>query len=97
MLLKSWDEGKEREQERIKCIKSLYADIILTNKKTFGVSELLDKTIGQISQVNEISVVNELYSFRALITENELKSMIQLNNIQNSNIDFMNCQDENIK
>ena len=46
MLLKSWEEGKEREQERIKCIKSLYADIILTNKKTFGVSELLDKTIG---------------------------------------------------
>ena len=39
MLLKTWEEGIENELGRIKSIKSLYEDIILTNKKILGTNE----------------------------------------------------------
>lgn len=36
MLIKGWEEAKEKEFERIKSIKGLYDDIILHNKRAFG-------------------------------------------------------------
>ena len=38
-------------------------------------------------------IVNELYSFKALITENELKSMMLLNSTQDKLIDFMKADE----
>ena len=42
-------------------------------------------------------MANELYSFNALISENELKFLMQLNDITTGDIDFMNTTDGDIK
>eukprot|EP00347_Sterkiella_histriomuscorum_P012073 403369992 len=97
ILFTAWDEGREMEVERIKTIKSMYDDIIIANKKIFGENEVQNNTITQLNQISQLEVAQELFSFRALISEAELKSMIQLNEICNTNIDFINATDDQIK
>lgn len=46
ILLSAWEEGKEKEFERIKVIKSMYEDIIVANKKAFGENAVNTKTVG---------------------------------------------------
>lgn len=36
LLMRCWNEGKEVEFNRIKCIKDIYESIISTNVKLFG-------------------------------------------------------------
>jgi predicted secreted protein len=40
---------------------------------------------------------SELFSFRALISENELKQLMQLNEMYSCGVDFMTATDEDIK
>jgi hypothetical protein len=43
------------------------------------------------------SGASELYSFRALISETELRQLMQLNNICGCGVDFMKANDDDIK
>ena len=45
MLIKGWEEAKEKELERIKSIKGLYDDIIIHNKRAFGSNEAQDTVV----------------------------------------------------
>ena len=47
----------------------------------------------EMSKVNGNNVVNELFHFKALISEHELKGLMQLNQIQGGNIDFLNASE----
>ena len=85
------------EYERIKTIKSMYDDIIIANKKIYGENETQVTAITAINAINQLDVARELFSFRALISQAELKSMIQLNEICQTNIDFINATDDQIK
>lgn len=75
----------------------MYDDIIIANKKIFGESELQTQTITALNGINYQDVASELFSFRALISQDELKSMIQLNEICSANINFINATDEQIQ
>lgn len=66
----------------------MYEDIILANKKAFGDNAVNAGTIVQINGINQFEVVNEFYSFRSLISEAELKSLIKLSEFTRANIDF---------
>lgn len=85
------------ELERITTIKGMYDDILIANKKVMGENELQSQAIKAVNDINQGEVAGELYSFRALISQEELKSMIQLNEICNTNIDFIKASDDDIK
>ncbi|CDW71523.1 UNKNOWN [Stylonychia lemnae] len=97
ILFTAWEEGRDMEFERIKTIKSMYDDIIVANRKIFGENEQQTTAINAINAINQFEVAQELFSFRALISQSELKSMIQLNEICKANIDFINATDDMIK
>jgi len=78
MLFKLWEQGKELESERIKTVKTLYEDIVSHNQKIFGESQEQLSVVTELGKLNSLQVVNELYSFRALVTPNELKPLITL-------------------
>lgn len=44
-----------------------------------------------------MKVVNEMYSFKGLINESELKALMQLNQQNNGKIDFMNADEQEVK
>lgn len=64
------------EHERIKTIKGMYDDIIVANRKIFGENEQIASAVQAVNAVNQLEVAQELFSFRALISQAELKSMI---------------------
>lgn len=68
MLAEVWQEAKELESERIKLIKQLYQDIVEHNQAIFGENKKNIDVIKELSGLNHLQVVDELYSFRAIVS-----------------------------
>lgn len=77
--MKAWDEAKDLEIERIRSLKVLYEDIAKHNQKIFGQSQQHITLLQEMNKTDHMKVVNELYSFKGLISESELKALMQLN------------------
>lgn len=76
LLMRIWEESREIELERIRSIKALYEDIVQHNNTIYGLNQGFMKVMQQMNQINQLQIVNELYSFKGLISESELKAMI---------------------
>lgn len=53
--------------------------------------------LGNLNNIREEDIVRQVYSFKALISENELKYLMTLAQKCGINIDFKNARDEDIK
>ena len=56
-------------------IKRLYEDIVHKSSQRFGSVEVGKKMLEHIAQVNQVSLFDELYHFRSLITEQDLENV----------------------
>lgn len=88
MLQEVWTEAKELERERIKLIKQLYQDIVEHNMAIFGENKKNIDVMKELSGLNHLQVVDELYSFRAVVSQPELESMVKVRHFQKINFDF---------
>ena len=79
ILLNFWDEAKKLEVQRLTNLKELYDEIIGHSSKTNPPTEDFKKIIAGMVTTDVNQIVSRLYSFRALISEDELKCMMMLN------------------
>ena len=97
VLFLSWDHGKDKEHTRMNAIKALYDGLIVNAKAIFGTSLAQEEIIKRINAFNLQDFSAELFSFKALINEEELKLLIQLNDLCGSEVNLMTAKDEDIK
>jgi len=97
VLFLTWDHGKDKEHTRMNALKALYDGILSNCKSIFGTSAAQDEVIKKLNGFNLQDVSAQLYSFKALISEEELKQLIQINDLYGGGVDFMKATDEDIK
>jgi hypothetical protein len=72
-LFLTWDHGKDKEHCRMNALKALYDGIINNDKTIFGQSPVQEEILKKLNDFDLKTVSAELYSFRAIISENELR------------------------
>lgn len=78
-------------------LKTLYDGILSNCKSIFGSSTAQEEIVKKLNAFNLQDVSAELYSFKALISEDELKLLMSLNDLCGGDVNFMKATDEDIK
>ena len=96
-LFLTWEHGRDKELTRMTALKELYDGIILNSNAIFGSNASKEEIVAKINGIDHTLVAGELFSFNALISENELKCLLQLNEINHFELDFHTATDADIK
>jgi len=72
-LFLAWDHGKDKEHIRMNAVKTLYDGIINNGKAIFGQNVSQEEIVKKLNAFNLQEVSAELFSFKALISEDELR------------------------
>ena len=67
-LLKIWLTSKDLKVNRVASYKRLYEDIVHKSSQMFGIVDLRKMMLEHIDQVNQVTLIDDLYHFRSLIT-----------------------------
>jgi len=97
VLFLTWDHGRDKEVNRISAIKELYEGICGNCQVIFGEHPLRQEIVGRLKALDQQILAGEQFHFTQLLSENELRYLVQLDGLVGANVDFPNAMDADIK
>lgn len=81
----------------MQALKELYEGIMASSHTVFGTPEQQKEVLDRLNAIDHSVVAGELFSYKALITDNELRNLYVLNEFNEGGIDFQAATDADIK
>lgn len=81
----------------MQALKELYEAIIGSSQTVFGSGEAQKEILDRLNGIDHSVVAGELFSYKALITDNELRHLYVLNEFNEGGVDFTTATNADIK